>query len=173
MGMPKLNGYHTQIAKVVFKSVKSKPKRAASIIERVILHNIKNFPAANDKEMQAHVFFVGKAMKADEFIMDFVAQVKKIKAPEITFKAQKGRYGTVSADLVEDFCAAERNVTEDKIGDACNNAARRQNDSGVKLLDSHRRYSAELKITGAGKRLYALNSESGPRYKFTVLGNHT
>jgi len=173
MGMPKLNGYHTQLAKVVFKSVKSKPQRAAAIIERAILHNIKNFPADNDKEMQAHVFFVGKAMKADDLIPDFVAQVKKIKAPVIAFKAQKGRYGTVSADLVEQFCAAERNVTEDKIGDACDSAAKKQNDSGVKLLNDHKKYSAELKITGAGKRLYALNSEKGPKYKFTVLGKHT
>jgi hypothetical protein len=173
MAMPKLTSNHANLAKVVAQSVKSKPDRAAALIARALTLNIKTFPADNDKEMQEHVRLIGGVLKAEDTIPSFAAQIKSIKAPVVSFKAQKGRYGEVSAALVEQFCKAEKNVTEDKIGEACGNAAKKQGDSGVKLLTGHAKYSAELKITGASQRLYAVLAEKGPRYKFTVLGKHT
>ena len=100
----------------------------------------------DDGEWREHIVIIGKATGA-ELPPDFIAQVKKLKAPGGGFSAVKGKYGSVSADLVEEFCNAERNVTQDKIKDACNRAAAKKADSGVKELTGHAKYIAELKIT--------------------------
>jgi hypothetical protein len=173
---PAATSYHDSIAKEVAKSVNAKPPRAAAIIAKAIEHKIKNFPCDGDKDMQIHVAHVYKVLMTSHGtqVPDIAAQIKKVKAPEApAYKAVKGKYGQVSAKLVEEFCLAEKNVTEDKIKDACNTAAKPKGDSGVKVLEGHKKYTAELKITGAGKRLYATAAPSGVRYTFVELGKHT
>lgn len=169
---------HVSLAKVIANSVKSKPNRAAAIIERALLLASKKnngiFDADTDKEMREHVSIMGEILGADKDIPDFAQQVAKVKAPpKATYKAITGKYGKVAANLVEDFVNAETNVTPEKIQDACNRAAAKQADSGVKVLDTHKTYTAELKITGASKRLYSRAKPSSGRYTFTELGKHT
>lgn len=170
-------GNHDTVAKKCANAVKAKPARAAAIIERALLLSANERKMMvkkpdDDKEWREHIVVIGKCTGA-ELPPDFIAQVKKLRAPGSEYKSVKGKYGVVSADLVEEFCNAERNVTQDKIEDACNNAAAKKNDSGVKELTDHRTYTAELKITGASKRLYSRKKKSGSKYTFEVLGNHT
>lgn len=170
-------GNHDNVAKKCAGAVKAKPARAAAIIERALILSARERAAMvkkpdDDQEWREHIVVIAKCTGV--FLPpDFVAQVKKLKAPGAEFGAVKGKYGAVSADLVEAFCNAERNVTQDKIKEACGRAAAKQADSGVKELTGHDKYTAELKITGASKRLYAKKKKSGARYTFEVLGNHT
>ena len=176
MPAPAHPGHHDAIAKEVANSVKSKPPRAAAIIAKAIEQKIANFPTETDKDMQTHVAHVYTTLAKSHGVQvpDIVDQIKKVKAPELPkYKAAQGRYGSVSAKLVEEFCLAETNVTEEKIRDACDRAAAKEGDSGVKELKDHKKYTAELKITGASKRLYATAQKTGARYTFVVLGKHT
>jgi hypothetical protein len=176
MSPPKHNAHHDSIAKEVANSVKAKPPRAAAIIAKAIEQKIKDFPFDGDKDMQMHVAHVYAVLAKGHGaqVPDIADQIKKVKAPAVaSYKAVKGKYGAVSAKLVEDFCLAEPNVTEDKIAAACEKAAAKEADSGVKELTAHKKYTAELKITGASKRLYATAAKSGARYTFVELGKHT
>lgn len=173
MGLPKKSSNHESIAKTVEKSVKQKPARAVSIIERALLQQSKKFPAETDKEMQEHVKIVGELCGVDVGHSTFKTPLAKVGAPPKVYKQVKGKYGVVSAKLVQDLCEAETNVTEDKIKDACDTAAAKVGASGVKELTGHKKYKAELKITGASKRLYATKAKSGAAYTFDVLAKHT
>lgn len=170
-------GNHDTVAKKCAGAVKAKPARAAAIIERALILNKRERDAMvkkldDDAEWREHIVVIGSCTGA-QLPPDFVAQVKQLKAPGGDYSAVKGKYGAVSADLVEALCEAERSVTQDKIKDACNNAAAKKGDSGVKELTGHAKYTAELKITGASKRLYAKRKKSGARYTFDEIGKHT
>ena len=168
-------GNHDTVAKKCASAVKSKPARAAAIIERALLLSANERKMMvkkpdDDKEWREHIVVIGKCTGA-ELPPDFIVQVKKLRAPGSEYKSVKGKYGVVSADLVEEFCNAERNVTQDKIEEACNNAAAKVNDTGVKELTDHKSYTAELKITGASKRLYSKKRSPGQSTRLRSWGN--
>ncbi|MEM8578089.1 MAG: hypothetical protein AAGF60_09585 [Pseudomonadota bacterium] len=169
-------GNHDTVAKAIANSVKNKPNRSAQIIHNALVRVMGKMNGMikkpdDDKEWREHIVVIARCTGA-ELPPDFIAQVKALKAPGASYSSVKGKYGSVSASLVEDFCNAERNVTEDKIREACGKAAAKENSTGVKELTGHKTYIAELKITGASKRLYA-KKKSGACYTFEVLGKHT
>lgn len=166
--------HHSKLAKVVSKSVLSKPQRAASIIATAITHNLKNFPMKSDSDMQKHVIFVAQDIEGASNITNLTAQIKAVKMPPPPnpYKQIKGKYGAVSADLLEQFCNQVKNATPEKVADACNKAAGPRGQSGVKELEGAGKFIAELKLTGDGKRLYA-KTKKGSCYVFTEMGKHT
>ena len=174
MAVTKTHG-HAMLAKVVAKSVVAKPPRAAAIIARAIILKAKDFPMSSDKDFQQHVAHVASEIPGAREINDLAAQIRKLKMPDQgpEYKDLKGKYGSASADLVRQICEAERNVTPDKVKDALDSAAGPRGQSGVKELEGHRKYKAELKITGAGKRLYATRDKTGGKYAFVEMGKHT
>ena len=173
----KKTGNHQSVADKCKAAVKAKPARAAALIERALIVNARERDAMvkkmdDDKEWREHIVVIGACTGAP-LPPDFTQQVKRLKAPGAQYSAVNGKYGSVSKDLVEKFCDAETNVTQDKIKEACDSAAARQGQSGVKELTGHKKYKAELKITGASKRLYATNDKRGAKYTFDVLAKHT
>jgi hypothetical protein len=96
--------------------VKGKPARAAAIISKAIEFKIKDFPYNDDRDMQTHVEHVYGVLEEKHGVQafDIANQIRRVNAPAASgYKAIREKYGQVSAKLVEKFCLAERNVTED------------------------------------------------------------
>jgi len=152
------------------------PKRLVKAIHLWILSKNEKakmvvFEITTDKEAQDYVTAVAEELELTAATSpEFKAALSGIKADD-PYKKVRGKYGVVPAEQVEAVCIKYK-IKRDVIADAINTAAGPKGENGVKGLEGHKKYTAELKLIAmGGERLYS--TKAGPKYRFDEIGKHT
>lgn len=153
------------------------PARQVSAIVKWIAANngstaLPTFPITKDKDMALYVEEIGKHLGIYTRHPTFQLSLKPLQGSGDLYKEVIGTHGRVPATLVYEICEKYK-IKRDVIALACNNYASPQGSNGIKVLDGHKSYTAELKLLAmGGERVYAKEKSSG-KYLFDKIAKHT
>ncbi len=152
------------------------PARQVNAIAKWIEANntggIKTFPITRDVDIATYVEEIGKFMGTYTDHPVFQAGLKPLAGNGSLYKEVNGTYGKVPAGVVYQVCTKYK-IQRNVIDQACRKYAKAQGDNGIKVLEGHKSYEAELKLMAmGGERVYA-KTKVGGKYVFDNIAKHT
>lgn len=153
------------------------PARQVSAITNWIAANNKVggltvFPITKDNDLGTYVEAIANHLGIYAANPTFQLEVKKLKGGGDLYKEVIGSKGRVPSDVVYQVCERFK-IQRALIVEACGKALTGHGGNGVKSLNNHKTYKAELKLMAmGGERIYATAQQSGV-WVFDKVAKHT
>ena len=153
------------------------PARQVSAIANWIAANNKIggntvFPITKDKDLGTYVEAVAAYLGIYTDHPTFQSSARKLKGGGNLYGEVIGSKGRVPSDVVYQVCERFK-IQRAVINDACGRALTGAGGNGVKGLNNHKSYKAELKLmVMGGERIYATEQQNGV-WVFDKVAKHT
>jgi hypothetical protein len=151
------------------------PQRQVGFLRNWLRHNagtsaLPLFPTATDAELRTLISDLGEHLGLYTTHPAFRSALAAVsRGGGIQYAAIVGRFGSLSAELVETICTQYR-MMRPVLVTACSTMAAAQGQNGVKVI-VHSTYTAELKLMPmGGERVYSTSTRAP--YDFTRIAKH-